>query len=253
MSAQRPLRIAVFLGTFPVVSETFILRQITGLLRLGHEVDIYADTRANDGAPLHPEITQYRLLERTTFMRAPAESIPWEMPIRPLTGRTWLPGAETSTSNWNRAVQAVPAFMGSSIRRPGLTLRSLCNREFGFQAQSLSTLYRLATLNGTGKDYDVLHAHFGPVGNSFRMAREVFNAPLIVSFHGYDAYSVPKTSGRDVYQKLFRDADAITVNSRYMQRELESLGCSSSKLKQLRYGVDVAGVPARKASAPEYR
>src|SRR5678815_975478 len=41
---DRPLRIAFFLGTFPVISETFILRQIAGLLALGHDVEIFADT-----------------------------------------------------------------------------------------------------------------------------------------------------------------------------------------------------------------
>ena len=35
----RPLRIALFIGRFPVVSETFILRQVASLLDLGHEVD----------------------------------------------------------------------------------------------------------------------------------------------------------------------------------------------------------------------
>jgi colanic acid/amylovoran biosynthesis glycosyltransferase len=33
---NKPLRIAFFVGQFPVISETFILRQITGLLDLGH-------------------------------------------------------------------------------------------------------------------------------------------------------------------------------------------------------------------------
>lgn len=43
----QPLRIAIFTGSFPVVSETFIVRQMAGLLELGHEVDIFADTRAD--------------------------------------------------------------------------------------------------------------------------------------------------------------------------------------------------------------
>src|SRR5438552_11458030 len=92
---SRPLRIAMLVGSFPVVSETFILRQLTGLLDLGHSVDIYADTRAEAGAPVHPEVDRYRLLERTTFMDMPPETAPWEMPDWPLTERTWLPGSET--------------------------------------------------------------------------------------------------------------------------------------------------------------
>src|SRR5205809_235412 len=69
---SRPLRIAMFVGSFPVVSETFILKQITGLMDLGHEVDIYADTRAEPEALTQSEVAKYRLLERTTFMEMPA-------------------------------------------------------------------------------------------------------------------------------------------------------------------------------------
>src|SRR5260370_39293663 len=99
---KRPLRIAFFVGSFPVVSETFILRQITGLLDLGHEVDIYADVRAEPGTPVQPEVEEYRLLGRTTFMDMPPDVAPWEMPVWPPTGKTWPPGAETAVPNWHR-------------------------------------------------------------------------------------------------------------------------------------------------------
>ena len=62
------LRIAMFVGCFPVVSETFILRQIKGLIELGHEVDIYADTRGDSNTPQHSEIAACRMMERTTLM-----------------------------------------------------------------------------------------------------------------------------------------------------------------------------------------
>jgi colanic acid/amylovoran biosynthesis glycosyltransferase len=92
---DRPLRIAMFVGMFPVVSETFILRQITGLLDLGHVVDVFADTRVEPGSPQHPEVEKYRLLRRTTFMDMPPETAPYEMPVWPIAGRTWPPGSPT--------------------------------------------------------------------------------------------------------------------------------------------------------------
>ena len=60
------LRIAMFAGTFPMVSETFIVRQITGLLALGHEVDIYSNSRPHPDGPVHPEVIKHNLLERTS-------------------------------------------------------------------------------------------------------------------------------------------------------------------------------------------
>src|SRR5205809_1114271 len=104
---SRPLRIAMFVGSFPVVSETFILRQITGLLDLGYEVDIFANAR-EEGALIHPDVTKYRLLERATYVDGPAESIFWELPIWPLSGRTWPPGSQNSIPNAVRLLRAVP-------------------------------------------------------------------------------------------------------------------------------------------------
>ena len=68
---SQPLRIAMFVGMFPVVSETFILRQIKALLDLGHEVEIFAETRGDTTGPLHSEVAACRLLERTTFLDLP--------------------------------------------------------------------------------------------------------------------------------------------------------------------------------------
>src|SRR6266404_6028239 len=121
----RPLRIAMFLGSFPEISETFILRQITGLLDLGHSVDIFANSRPDPSAPVHPEVAKYHLHERTTYMDAPAEAIDWEMPVFPLTGRTWPPGSETSILNLVRVAKAVPAFLRCLLKSPGLTFQAL--------------------------------------------------------------------------------------------------------------------------------
>src|SRR5712672_1861527 len=107
----RPLRIAMFLGTFPVISETFILRQITGLIELGHAVDLYVNSRPDPSGPVQPEVADYRLLERTVYMEGPGESLEWEMPALPITGRTWPPGSSSSTLNLTRMLKAVPAFL----------------------------------------------------------------------------------------------------------------------------------------------
>ncbi len=137
---SRPLRIAMFVGSFPVVSETFIVRQITGLIDLGHAVEIYADSRAEAGAPIHPEIAKYRLLERTTFMELPPETAPFEMPVWPITGRTWPPGSASSIHNSLRVARAVPKFVRCLWEVPRLAFQVLDRREFGYQAASLSAL-----------------------------------------------------------------------------------------------------------------
>ncbi len=80
------MKIAMVVSRFPVLSETFILNQITGLLRLGHEVDIYAlDGREPLHAGAHPAVERYGLLERTFFLeptRTPVSN--WWRVGRPL-------------------------------------------------------------------------------------------------------------------------------------------------------------------------
>jgi colanic acid/amylovoran/stewartan biosynthesis glycosyltransferase WcaL/AmsK/CpsK len=235
---SRPLRIAMFVGSFPVVSETFIVRQITGLLDRGHDLDIYADTRAEPNLPVHPEIVSHRLLERTTFMDMPPETAPWEMPVWPITGRTWPPGAETSIHNSVRAARAFPKLLRCLFSYPRLTAMVLSPSQFRYQAASLSALHRLAGLARTSKQYDVLHAHFGPVGNSFRFARELWHAPLMVSFHGYDFCTLPRKEGAGMYRQLFETADAITVNSEFTRRQVERLGCPPAKLHKIPVGLN---------------
>jgi len=240
---SRPLRIAFLLGSFPVVSETFILRQITGLLDLGHEVEIFADTHAGEGAPLHPEVTSHGLLERTTFMDMPPESAPWELSVRPFNGDTWLPGSETAMPNSQRLFSALPALRRCLLKSPRLTCAVLSRDEFGHQAESLSALYRLAKLCGVSNRFDVLHAHFGLVGNSFRFARELWRVPLVVSFHGYDFTTQPRKHGPGLYDKLFTAVDVVTVNSEFTRRRVMQLGCPAPKLKLLPVGLDLNAFP----------
>src|SRR5258706_8637651 len=118
---DKSLRIGMFVGSFPVISETFILRQITGLLDLGHSVQIFSDTKPESTEPVHPQVAKYNLLAHTTYTDMPLESAPWEMPVWPITGRTWLPGSEKPVSNLRRVCAALPIFSEALSAAPGLT------------------------------------------------------------------------------------------------------------------------------------
>jgi colanic acid/amylovoran biosynthesis glycosyltransferase len=236
---NEPRRIGIFMGTFPVVSETFILRQISGLLELGRSVDIFADVRGDCTAKVHPEVRRYDLLARTTWTDAPVESVPYEMPVLPLTGETWPPGASHSIANVRRVLRAFPQLLHSFGARPSLATKLLSPVEYSYRAASLSGIYRLSKLLRHHTPCDVIHAHFGPTANSFRFVRELWNAPLVASFHGYDFTTVPRREGPGVYEKLFRTADFVTANSRFTWDRLIALGCPAAKIRQLAVGLDL--------------
>jgi colanic acid/amylovoran biosynthesis glycosyltransferase len=120
-----------------------------------------------------------------------------------------------------------------------LTWQTLDATQYGCQAASLSALYRLASLIAPGKHYDILHAHFGPVANSFRFARSLWRAPLVATFHGYDFCVVPREEGPKVYHPLFRTVDAVTVNSEYTRAKVIELGCAAERIHRLHVGLNL--------------
>jgi colanic acid/amylovoran biosynthesis glycosyltransferase len=238
------MRVAFLLDRFPAISETYIVRQITGLLDLGHEVDIFA-ARHEDTGRVHPEVPQYDLMSRTTFVDVPLEAGYWEMPVWPLGGETWVPGAAQPIPNLRRVMRALPTLARCLRRAPRVTVDVLRPSEYGVQARSLSALYRLGVLASRARHYDVLHAHFGPTGLMFRFAGRLWQAPLVVSFHGYDFSTWPRRHGAAAYAPLFGSSALITVNSDYTRRQVESLGCHRSKIRRLSLGVDLQLFPFR--------
>lgn len=242
---RRPLRVAMIADGFPLVSETFIVRQITALMRAGCEVDIYANRLPTDGTPIHPEVVRYDLLARTTYIDIPPESGYWEMPVWPITDKTWPPGSATAIPNAVRVLRAVPTLLRCLVAAPRLTRDVLDPDVYGYQARSLSALYRLGALCARSRRYDVIHAHFGPVANTFRFARALWKAPLIVSFHGFDFCTHPRQHGLGIYRQLFTTADVVTVNSDYTWARVAALGCPKRILRLLPVGLDPAEFPYR--------
>lgn len=64
------LKILCILDTFPVLSQTFVLNQITGLIDRGHDVHIYANRKGNQTLA-QSSVKEYNLVERTYYSSMP--------------------------------------------------------------------------------------------------------------------------------------------------------------------------------------
>ena len=62
------MRLAFIVGSFPAISETFILDQITSLIDEGHTVDIYAEADPHQ-AVVHSDVDKYALRKRTHYYK----------------------------------------------------------------------------------------------------------------------------------------------------------------------------------------
>jgi glycosyltransferase involved in cell wall biosynthesis len=86
----------------------------------------------------------------------------------------------------------------------------------------------------------VVLAEYGITGvGTLKLCKE-FGLPLVVHFHGYDAYSKEIIERyQESYRKLFAYASAIIGVSKHMVGQLKSLGAPSEKLFYNPYGVDL--------------
>lgn len=87
----------------------------------------------------------------------------------------------------------------------------------------------------------VVLAEFGHTGVGVLSTCQNLEIPLIVHFHGFDAYSNSVLErNKDSYIKLFTYASAIVAVSRHMTEQLVRLGAPREKVVYNAYGVDTA-------------
>lgn len=207
------MKIAVVVGRFPSVSETFILSEIVWLIEQGHEVEILA-LRQGPAGTLHPEIEHYDLLSRTRYLAA--------MP-----------------SGVRRVLFAAGPLLRVLRHRPGLIGGLLNTRRFGREARSLQLLYAGASLLDGDLGFDVIHAHFGPHGALAAALRALglVRGAVVTTFHGAD---VAMGQRRDParYRALFDSGDRFLTVSRLWRERLIEAGAPASRVVVHHMGVD---------------
>jgi colanic acid/amylovoran biosynthesis glycosyltransferase len=202
---HRPLRVAFFVPSFPELSETFILRQVVGLLERGHDVRIFTHEPAAGGRT-HPDVERLALLRRTRVI-----------------------GGDEATGRVERQGRGAP----------GAFLRCL-RQEFARAAGGWGALARtLRALRGEGP-FDVVHCHYGIAGLRYGVAARLWDAPLVVSFYGYDVSSYPRERGAHVYGFVFARAGAVISLTGHMDERLRALGCPPARLRRVPLAVDAS-------------
>jgi colanic acid/amylovoran biosynthesis glycosyltransferase len=228
--ADRNLRIAYMVASFPYVSETFVVNQVVGMAARGHQVDVYT-TAPGATHTIPAGVERYRLMERTCF----------------------LFGSD------NHAMRLLKAFWWSlrdGWRVPGLVLRSLNIRRYGRRAASLALLSAALILRRrNGGKYDIVHCQFGTYGNLAIDLMEIgaLSGKLVVSFRGYDATKTLRANPH-IYDDLFRCADLVTPVSETIAARLVNAGCDRAKIVVHHSGIEYARFghvrPSRAEGAP---
>ncbi len=208
------MKIAFLVGEFPALSETFILNQITGLLDLGQEVDIYAE-RPRPESATHPAVARYQLPEHTFYEKLP---------------ETWS----------TRVRQAWPRWRAQNFAAKPVVARSLNVFQHGAWAGSLRLYYSALPFLRRGRDYDAVLCHFAANGLRGVRLREIgaLRGKLVTFFHGADVYDYPPGCGPHYYRPLWQNGDVFLSISEHCRDLLAQGGCPPEKIRVHRMGVD---------------
>ncbi len=210
------MKIAMLVWRFPVVSEPFILNQITGLIDRGHDVHIYPlNGKPDNPGKIHPIVEQYNLLDRTYYP-----------PTRP--------------DNYLRRCLKGLRLVLQNLHRGSLSLLQIPKLfKYNYEVSSLKWLYR-AMLFLDRPEYDIIHCQFGTLSTMGMLFRDLgmLSGKLIVTFRGIDISQHVKEKGDRVYDQLFAQGEFFLANCEFFRQKAIKIGCDPKKIVVHGSGID---------------
>ncbi len=125
---------------------------------------------------------------------------------------------------------------GEPLLRPSFAQRAIA-RITGKQVDDLLR-ERIAGLLRAHR-IDLVLAEYGPTGEAMLDVCERLRIPIVVHFHGVDAWHAKLLREQERYGRIFQKAAAIIAVSREMERQLLALGAPRERLHYNCYGIDV--------------
>ena len=206
------MKIAFLVNQFPSVAETFVLNQIVGLIKLGHDVHVFASKSASN-VKIHDNYERYDLSKKTHYYRIPENKI-------------------------LRLLKAFCVIIKHVPTNYDLIFRSLNIFRYGEQAGSFSLLFMSISLLESGP-FDIIHSQFGTLGLSAVPLNQILpsNGKVVTSIRGYDV-TVFLKKHPGVYHKLFRDGDLFLPVCEFLKERLIQEGCEEKKIVVHYSGID---------------
>lgn len=221
------MKIAFFTARFPVLSETFVIRQVAGLKRLGHDVTVIT-VEWGDRALAHAVYRDNGLAEHVRALRRDG-------------------GARGRAS-------ALVRFLVTSI----ITAKGWRQLRAGLRAAATGSSAGLLDIavqapRGPIGRFDAVVAHFGPMGVRAMYLREagLIEGPIATVFHGLDMSDRATVARhRANYRRLFARTELMLPISGLWGRYLKKWGCPPERIEVLRMGVDVDALPVLPPDRP---
>ena len=177
------------------------------------ELIIIDDNPSNEGKA-HQDIKNYQLMKWVHYFNIPESRI-------------------------KRIFKAIYLILVNFCKDPVKILKSLNIFRYGKEALSLRLLYIAVPF--LGKDFNIIHCHFGPNGVLGVLLRDIraVNGKVATTFHGYDMSCYIVKEGTNIYNFLFKKGDVFLPISEYWGKKLIELGCEEDKIIVHRMGIDL--------------
>jgi colanic acid/amylovoran biosynthesis glycosyltransferase len=211
------MRVAFVVGEFPAVSETFIINQIADLADRGFEISVFSFERG-EMKNISQRYFDCRMGDRAYFL---------EMPKNPIA----------------RVFSAVPKLLKILLLNPKAFFRVLNVKKYGENALSLKLVFWTEPF--LGKNFDLVHCHFGTMANKFLFIREILGLrqKIVTTFYGYDVSHIPHEKGAAYYDNLKKACHQYFVMSNNMKERVAALGFPEDEVEVLPVSVDVESYP----------
>ncbi|MFK7997718.1 MAG: glycosyltransferase [Granulosicoccus sp.] len=213
------MKITFYVSAFPILSETFILSQVTGLIDRGHDIQIVAQ-RIENQSVTHPDVLKYKLMARTTCCGDAYANMP--------------------KNKLARAIQAFGLFFRAGVVPRSLLMRTLNVARYGKDALTLNLFYRVFYEYRERPDTEVAFCHFGHNGESFARVIDVggSSAKLVTVFHGQDLSRDLQLKHESLYAFLFKRGHLFLPVSGHWMQTLLDMGCPKDKTSVHHMGVE---------------
>lgn len=230
MKGSESMKVVYILGTFPVLSQTFIYHEILSHVGSGHDVEIISLKRPKD----------------------PALTADW---LENLNRRVHYLDVPRRVTKVRRYCEYLILLARSGLRS-SLFKKLLEGRAASSYPQNEVASYRLARFWINRQiEPDIVHCHFGPQGLAAARLKGwgLISAPLITTFHGTDLSQHLQKRGPRTYSILFAHGDLFLAVNQEWVTLLEELGCPRDRIVKHWLGVDCKNLQYRERQTLEGR
>lgn len=210
------MKVLFIISSFPKLSETFILNQITGFIDKGVDVHILAWNHVENSKD-HEDVEKYELYKKTTFIHIPQ-------------------------NKWKRMILAPRHFLLNGLKNPKLTLNTLNYVKYGKMINQMRLIYLISYFTKKNQnDYDAIVNHYGPNGNyaTFLSENDLVTTNMITFFHGQDLTSFIRKWGPEYYRPLFHSKSKVAPVSCYFGQMLEVFQVDKERIDVHHMGINM--------------